>query len=250
MLEALQSTIGLQVVTMNYSTIFELDVVMESHGIRSVRSTFEHGDGFALASSHDAVELRKAILGDRTNNERRDWQTGCPLFQSLPRIALLNRDEKQSQRSFLNAVTVARAIKDSGLSAEVPIVYFENATFTEQIQFFNNIDIVLSPHGAQLTSMVFVPSCGGVLEFFPRGYFLPFYFGSLARAAGLRYTALYLSENKDDWKKEILLATRSVQSRFRIRQSNLCPSVDDVVRLVRKMVGHWNDCCARIVSRS
>ncbi|GAX12648.1 hypothetical protein FisN_13Lh118 [Fistulifera solaris] len=252
MLHALQTAIGLHVVAMNYSTISELDDVMETHGIRSVRSTFEHGDGFALASSHDAVELRNAILGNRTNDKRRDWQTGCPLLVSerLPRIALLNRDEKQSQRSFLNAIEVAQAITDNGLSSEVPIIYFENATFVEQIQFFNNVDIVLSPHGAQLTSMAFLPSCGGVLEFFPRGYFVPYYFGSLARAAGLRYTALYLSENRDDWEKETREATRSVQSRFRIRQSNLCPSVDDVVRLVRKMVSHWTDCCARIVSRS
>ncbi len=252
MLHALQTAIGLQVVAMNYSTISELDAVMETHGIRSVRSTFEHGDGFALASSLDAVELRKAILSDRTNDERRDWQTGCPLPPSerIPRIALLNRNEKQSQRSFLNAIEVTQAITDSGLSAEVPIAHFENATFTDQIQFFNNVDIVLSPHGAQLTSMAFLPSCGGVLEFFPRGYFVPYYFGSLARAAGLRYSALYLSENRDDWEKETREATRSVQSRFRIRQSNLCPSVEDVVRLVRKMVSHWNDCCARIISRS
>ena len=143
-------------------------------------------------------------------------------------------------------VELARAITDSGLSTtNVPIVYFENATFKEQIHFFNDVDIVLSPHGAQLSSMAFMPSCGGILEFFPRGYFVPFYFGSLARAAGLHYTALYVSENAD-WEKETSMATRSVQSRFRIRQSNLCPSAEDTVRVVRHMVDHWKDCCSRV----
>lgn len=241
---------------MNYSALSELDTLMESlalhQGILSVRSTFEHGDGFAFASSHDSVELRKFLLGVvvKSSEERRDWQSGCPFVSgSLPRIAILNRDEQRSKRSFLGTIELARMVKESGLSTNaVPIVYFENATFREQIQFFNEFDIVLSPHGAQLISMAFMPSCGGVMEFFPRGYFVPFYYGSLARAAGLHYAAIYVSEN-NDWENETSLATRTVESRFRVRQSNLCPSLEDTVRGVRQMVHHWQDCCSRI-SRS
>lgn len=183
MLQALQHAIGLRVVAMNYSStgavvdgtpnysaIPELDVLMESlklqQGILSVRSTFEHGDGFALASVQDSVELRKAILGVHSSDERRDWQSGCPFpSDSPPRIAILNRDERLSKRSILNTIELARGITDSGLSTTVPVVYFEKATFQDQTQFFNDFDVVLSPHGAQLTSMAFMPSCGGILEF-------------------------------------------------------------------------------------
>lgn len=240
MLQALQTAIALRVESMNYTTTTELDKIMESlaqqqqQQLVAVRSNFEHGDGFAFASSRDTISLQKVLL---------QQQSGCPIDRQ-PRIAILNRDQRYSKRSFLNANELAREITSRGLSTHVPIVYFENATFQEQIQFFHQFDIVLSPHGAQLTSMPFMPSCGGVLEFFPRGYFMPFYFGSLARASGLHYMALYVSEN--DWEAETTLATKTVHSRFRARQSNLCPLVVDAVQAVTDMVGHWNQCCSRV----
>mmetsp|Transcript_62296 Transcript_62296/g.69729 ORF Transcript_62296/g.69729 Transcript_62296/m.69729 type:complete len:186 (+) Transcript_62296:170-727(+) len=69
------------------------------------------------------------------------------------------------------------------------------------------MDIVVSPHGAQLTGLPFLAgggtttttnnnkhnnkTCPKLLEIFPPGYFLPDYFGSLAHESGIGYSYIY-----------------------------------------------------------
>jgi hypothetical protein len=44
----------------------------------------------------------------------------------------------------------------------VRVMYFENATFQEQMEFFATVDIVITPHGAQSTGLFFLPICGAI----------------------------------------------------------------------------------------
>jgi len=239
-----------------------------------VQSNFERGDKFAMATPRHAVDLRKATLGMTkrqsieagNDKEARDWETGCPIQNDssgssskalpLPRISILNRDASTSRRSLLNAeqlaATLAQALHHGSSpaasfdsNARIPIVYFENKTFEEQVEFWDNNDIVLSPHGAQLSGIPFLPSCGSVLEIFPLGLYLPFYFGSLAaEAAGVAYTAVYTSVT-GDWKAENAEHQRDIGTRQQTRRRNVCPSVDVVVEETFRLIESWRVCCQK-----
>lgn len=79
-----------------------------------------------------------------------------------PRIAILNRQPK-SRRAILNLVEVCEHLAKA-TGGEIEVYYFEGKSFKEQLQIMSNVDILVSPHGAQLTSINFMPRCGAVLE--------------------------------------------------------------------------------------
>jgi hypothetical protein len=171
-------------------------------------------DGYALASPLHAQALVNGILGPPLpieniyNNGTRDQPSpSCPCPNDnftdddeddddmlvLPRIAILNRQEKH-KRSLRNVQELANALEDAMMELSsaaasattatantttahqhhhhvpqqpqqqhpsssrwtVPIVYFENATFLQQLQFFAHHDIVITGHGAQLTGLTFM----------------------------------------------------------------------------------------------
>merc|ERR1711884_71820 len=77
----------------------------------------------------------------------------------------------------------------------------------DQVEFFRNADIVISGHGAGLTGLPFMAngletpdskSCKQILEFYPKGYALPYYFGSLAIQSGIGHNYVYYDDGLDD----------------------------------------------------
>lgn len=119
-------------------------------------------------------------------------------------------------------------------------MYFKNKTFLEQVDFFAKTDIVISPHGAQLTGIPFMPDCGAVLELFPKGYYLPAFFGTLANVSNLNHAFLYLSEV--DGKSEYSKFAASKETRLEARGAELCPPVHSVVQAVEQLVKEWKQC--------
>jgi hypothetical protein len=164
----------------------------------------------------------------------------------LPRIAILNRNIT-SGRHVLNAPEIAAAIKKAYPTISVPIVYFEQKTFLEQIQFFMETDILLTPHGAQLTGMAFLPPCAAVLEFFPNHYLVPDYFGSLAAAINVSHNFLYLGNNFHD-HATILPYEKyhyvNKVDKLRHKDDAQCPDLLNVLSAVTSMVDNWQTCCA------
>lgn len=223
-----------------------------------VQSNFDRGDDFAMATPQHALDLRKTVRQQQqapfNNDGVRNWETGCPIREdtskALPRIAVLNRDVHTSRRSILNAETLAAYLQQTFYynsthsSDSVPVVYFENKTFWEQVQFWDNTDIVISPHGAQLIAIPFIPSCGAVLEIFPVGLYMPYYFGSLANASGAAYTALYMTKTQD-WKAENAQNQINARTRQRTRRQNMCPSIEAVVEETASLIRSWRVCCAQ-----
>ena len=87
-----------------------------------------------------------------------------------PRIAILDR-AVQSSRSMLNANNISNLeeLKTLSRNGIIPVKYFEKADFEEQVSFFRSTDILISPHGAQLTGIAFMNApCSHVLELFPK----------------------------------------------------------------------------------
>jgi Glycosyltransferase 61 len=164
----------------------------------------------------------------------------------LPRIAILNRAETSS-RHLLNAKELATSLEDTFPGQTVPIVYFENKTMLEQVQFFMENDIVISPHGAQLTGIAFMKNCSTLIEFFPKNYLTVDYFASLAASVGVNHKFFYLGNNEEQ-----------IQSYERyhyilsagFRKRNLCPNMRAVMSALVEEIQNWRPCCSVISSLS
>jgi Glycosyltransferase 61 len=173
----------------------------------------------------------------------------CPSQQArFPRIAILNRLDK-SQRSLINAKKIAASIKAvfPDQIQKVPIVYFEGKTFLEQVKFFLETDIVISPHGAQLTALAFLPPCAALVEFFPKEYLVADYFGSLARAINISHSFFYLADGFDN--PEIVMGYEKYHYYVTAdyRHFNQCPAVKNVTLAVKQLVKNWEVCCSMTV---
>jgi hypothetical protein len=125
----------------------------------------------------------------------------------------------------------------------ITIKEFESASFADQVDFFSSIDILISPHGAQLTGLPFMPNCGGLVELFPKGYFIPKFFGSLAIGSGLGYGYVYMSGGNETHENKKMSATTS--GRVRARKVKLCPPSNKIVDAVRVLIADWYQCCNR-----
>ena len=190
---------------------------------------------YAMHQVDDARELRDIILRRRSDGPTDGCGDGAK-----PRIAILNR---HNHREWLNVDAVVQRLRRYAANGEIPIVFFEsNATFVEQISFFRNVDVLLSPHGAQLTGLPFMPDCGGVMEVLPAGYYLPYFFGSLALASSLQHGFVSLTHT-GDWRTESAEGMQSQNARQKVRNKQLCPDVDAIVNSVLQMIDGWNACC-------
>jgi hypothetical protein len=90
--------------------------------------------------------------------------------QDKPRISILNR-RKSVGRSIINAEILSEmpSMKNLSRNDEVLVEYFEGLDFSEQVSFFQSTDILIAPHGAQLTGAAFLDApCSHLVELFPK----------------------------------------------------------------------------------
>jgi hypothetical protein len=225
--------------------------------------------GYALQDApilQDLVRSHYSIQHSIDGAELDDSSTGnngishCRSSPRSPRVGILNR-RKPVGRSILNAERLAREVEsalrqgsqNTHHNYNVTVMYFEGKSFEEQVTYFSSIDILVSPHGAQLTGIPFLGSpspcstttpaprrnCGALLELFPKGYLIPEFFGSLAISSGLQYGYLYLSEmDAESERAENLL------NRIHARATNLCPPLSKVVDAVKNLIQDWETCRA------
>jgi hypothetical protein len=217
-----------------------------SQTTRSVKYTH-----YAMRSPDDAAFLRDAILthyqllDDRTLAAAATTTTtgGCRPEKLAPVIGILDRREN---RKLLNVHELASRLKDELGVPTTQVTYFEDKTFLEQLKFMSQVDILLSSHGAQLVSIPFMPRCGGIMEFFQRGYFLSYYFGSLAAMSNLTYSYLYTGWNTTLERRQ----ARGEYRRQRARERNICLNVDAVLQGVHTLIERWKGCCGTGENRS
>ncbi|KAJ0247323.1 Uncharacterized protein HA466_0167510 [Hirschfeldia incana] len=91
---------------------------------------------------------------------------------SRPRIGmtLLMRT---GPRSFKNVSAVTNIFKRECKrveGCELKVAYSNNLTFCEQVELMRNTDVLVSPHGAQLTNLVLMDRNSSVMEFYPKGW--------------------------------------------------------------------------------
>lgn len=179
-----------------------------------------------------------------------------------PRVAILNR-HKNVGRSIVNVDSLQKQLQERlGLDHQLPVVYFDGLSFQKQIEFFASVDILISPHGAQLTGLPFmtdmdmdmdvdIDNDGGckhnknkkaLLELFPKEYGIPNFYGSLAVHAGISYAYQYLSSGT--LQKEMSSSNNGLLNRIHARSTNLCPSPQIIVDSVQVLVDDWRKAAA------
>jgi hypothetical protein len=178
----------------------------------------------------------------------------------LPRIGFLNREWKEptGHRHVVNHEDIMRGLDDhfqvsttttkktttvkdalSSLVDVASISYlqsFDNMSMVEQVRWMSNIDILVTPHGAQMTSILFMPPASCVLELFGVGLYVPHWYGSLSTSCNHTHMALYTG----NWTtKELELHRYRGDRRNKSRSMPLCPNVSAVVTAIDKLVSHW-----------
>ena len=194
------------------------------------------GIAFQTVSHAETLRARTAHFYNLT-------LAGCPSHhtdtaKTRPIIRILDR-KPESNRSLLNVEALQTALEEMTQST-VDVVYFENKTFLEQVSFMMETDILISPHGAQLTSINFMPACGAVVEAFPRGFWFPHFFGPLAASSGLTHGYIYTGKNHE---KEWQQALRHRKKRFEVRKQNICLPLEKTLPFIEQFVDKWRQCC-------
>lgn len=67
---------------------------------------------------------------------------------------------------------------------------FEGKSLFYQVQAMRSTDVLLTGHGAGNANIAWMKPCSIVIEVFPWAFYIPNYFGSLAKSAGLLYYSI------------------------------------------------------------
>jgi len=119
------------------------------------------------------------------NAEDLAWLRKCFADAMAPR--------SRGRRLFLSRADARqrRLVDEDGVFARLAPLGFEriaagSLSFEQQVRLFSEADIVVGPHGAALTNIVFAPPTATVVELRAR-YRSPLFFEELARVRGLEY---------------------------------------------------------------
>jgi hypothetical protein len=251
---------------------------------------------YQVASSPDHMHALRDIIvaGLATQRTTRNEQTSTTTIttsssssssSSFPRIAILNR---KGSRQLLNAPEIAHQVEsrlfgfpqqqnDASSSSSVRppppkptaatttttrrtirIESFEGWSFADQVQFVSTVDILITPHGALLTLLPFLPNCASVLEIMPKGYHFQQFFGSLAASSGVQHSYTYLTSSVlpssspavgggtahgSTIATEIAEGMTNLTTRTACRAAQLCPPVLDLVDQIVAVVEGWDQRC-------
>ena len=106
-----------------------------------------------------------------------------------PRVGVLNRPSVRNRKWLHGSAFAALVGADE--------VLFEQKAPAEQALWVHAHDIIVAPHGAGLSNVVFARPCTVVLELYPKHFYLPgFYLPLVADSGGLPYTG-YWTERPD-----------------------------------------------------
>jgi hypothetical protein len=213
----------------------------------------------ARAPGSDAISTNRKIrvgILNRAVSSGRSITNAEDLVQSILSEIFFSTDSSNitnNNNTSNNSTTPTSLPKTSSLV--VSLKYFEGKnTLEDQIRFFNSIDILVSPHGAQLTGIPFLASkdCAQLIEFFPDRYYMPDFFGSLAIDSGIGYSHVYFSNEtakaqSTKYPTAVLgrLVDPNIERRTQHRSKNLCIDTTVAVYAVRKAIVEWGRCQQR-----
>ena len=199
---------------------------------------------FQVTSVQDMKDFRDKVLDRLSLQENSTTNAANACRKQEPRIVVLNR---RHSRKLVRSQQLRDAIQyyhhhNNNNNKTVPEYFLEGADFQTQVELLSTkVDILVTPHGAQETSLVFLPDCAGVFEVIPGGYYYPNFFGTLAASSGVSHSFLYLGggEGEGDGSHGVAYHYYNVS----VRNPDLCPPLERVEEAVRGLVERWRHCC-------
>lgn len=86
--------------------------------------------------------------------------------------------DRKKERKFDNIQEVIGVLNNThNISSRLE--YFETQNFSQQLDLVRSSDIIIAAHGAAITNTFALPLCGQLIEIFPYGYCVQYYFGKL-----------------------------------------------------------------------
>jgi hypothetical protein len=196
-----------------------------------------------------AFFLRRGVSWKWTETILKNENIERNACQDVVRVGILNRHPGYG-RTILNAQEILdELLRVFGDKVHVDQILFEGKTFQEQIQWMASHDIILTGHGAQETSLTFMPKCGVLLEVFPSSYYVPQYFSSLSDATHVRHYIMNNDRTRDpiaDTKK----SHETLESESEAKQIKMCPATRSTLDRVVTAIHDWDSCCNAPVSDS
>jgi hypothetical protein len=98
-----------------------------------------------------------------------------------PETAGITVIKRVHSRKYAEHDDLVRGLAKFGLPIRVAIL--EKLSFPEQINLMRNTAILLGPHGAGVTNMIFLPKGSAILELYPKGFYCRV-FRAMARVFG------------------------------------------------------------------
>lgn len=125
---------------------------------------------------------------------------------------------RRKNRMVENETDVFGLLKNMGFE----MIRCEDLSFEDQVKTFSNADVVVSPHGAGLTNLLFAKDNAKVLELRSPTYFGRCYY-YLSRHLGFQYYSLYGEGKLPKTKEEV---ATSLSANMRINLSRLQQTLD------------------------
>lgn len=150
----------------------------------------------------------------------KDFSSKIPTIQtqdSHPYIYVSREDAKY--RNVINEPALFAALEKYGFKK----IELGKLTFREQVNLFASAKVIVSPHGAGLTNLVFCKKGTAILELFSKDYII-YLFYDLALKMGLHYEFLFCDSNTNP----VTLAKRI--------QQNLIVDVEKALEKLEKFI--------------
>jgi capsular polysaccharide biosynthesis protein len=146
------------------------------------------------AGEHPHVQADELVVPSLITEKHPAWSAAWLRSRLMPdgppagartRITL-TRGPSANNRTVRNEAEVQELLSGYGFTAVDP----GQLSVTEQIATFAQAELIVGPHGAGLTNIVFASPGARVIELFPAGYMLPDYWWLSTSVPGLDYRYL------------------------------------------------------------
>jgi len=180
-----------------------------------------------LMRTEDALQLHVAIgFGSTIAGE-----------SSQLRIGVLDR---KATRHWVESSAFIEATQRLFSNSVVEEKYLDDASPRDQAEWVHKQDVIVSPHGAQLTNLIWARRCTGIIELFPQGYYIPGFFGALASViGGVAFAGYPQGRNPAE---DTLPALSDAQVRHEIRSKPLWAESESVARFLEQLVAKQKLC--------
>ena len=202
-------------------------------GCKEWKRTYKSVEAKIIKSKADGISYE-----ERVNVQITDWMTpigarilrtallSADSFREKPTIGIINR-RSSSGRHLVNSGEIAEKIRERhGLTVEE--TFFEDKDCLFQLWFNNKHDIIIAPHGANLSSTPFIQDYGLVIEC-ANPEWIPYnFFPGLSLSSGKSHCVVCNDHPYPAWSNEKLGSkTHRLKSDVHVSPDVVCEAVKD-----------------------